>query len=94
MSRSIAIGATLTLVFLGLAALSFIYTPYDIQSFDIPNKLHRPDATNLLGTDHFGRDILSMIMLCARTSIAFAVPAVAIGTCTAASSALPSAARP
>ncbi len=81
MSRSIAIGATLTLVFLGLAALSFIYTPYDIQSFDIPNKLHRPDATNWLGTDHFGRDILSMIMLGARTSIAVAVLAVGIGIC-------------
>ncbi len=81
MSRSIIIGATLTLVFLGLAALSFIYTPYDIQSFDIPNKLHRPSATNWLGTDHFGRDILSMIMLGARTSIAVAVLAVGIGIC-------------
>ncbi|AGI69274.1 ABC transporter inner membrane component [Octadecabacter antarcticus 307] len=81
MSRSILIGASLTLVFLGLAALSFIYTPYDILSFDIPNKLLRPSVTNWLGTDHFGRDILSMIMLGARTSIAVAVLAVGIGIC-------------
>ncbi|MFQ3183970.1 MAG: peptide/nickel transport system permease protein [Alteromonas macleodii] len=81
MSRSLVIGATLTLIFLSLAALSFIYTPFNIQSFDIPNKLHRPNAHNWLGTDHFGRDIMSMVMLGARTSIAVAVLAVGIGIC-------------
>lgn len=81
MSRNIALGGLLTLIFLGLAALSFVYTPYDIQSLDIPNKLHRPDAANWLGTDHFGRDILSMIMMGARTSIAVALLAVGIGIC-------------
>ncbi len=79
MSRNITLGATLSLLFLGLAALSFIYTPYDIQSLDIPNKLTPPNAANWLGTDHFGRDILSMIMMGARTSIAVAVLAVGIG---------------
>lgn len=81
MSRNIVIGSTLTLLFLSLAALSFAYTPYDIQSLDIPNKLHAPNAINWLGTDHFGRDILSMIMMGARTSIAVAVLAVGIGIC-------------
>ena len=79
MMRGIFIGGTLTLVFLGLALVSFIYTPYDIELFDTPNKLHPPDAINWLGTDHFGRDILSMIMMGARTSIAVAVLAVGIG---------------
>lgn len=77
----IVIGAFLTLVFLTLALTSFLYTPYDIESLDIPNKLKPPSATNWLGTDHFGRDILSMIMMGARTSIAVAVLAVGIGIC-------------
>ena len=79
MSRNIALGGLLTLTFLGLALLSFLWTPFDIQTLDIPNKLHPPDSINPLGTDHFGRDILSMIMMGARTSIAVAVLAVGIG---------------
>lgn len=77
----ITFGAMLTLLFVGLAALSFIYTPYDIETLDIPNKLLRPSATYWLGTDHLGRDILSMIMMGARTSIAVAILAVGIGIC-------------
>ena len=79
MKLSFYIGAALTALFLALAALSFVWTPYDIQSLDIPNKLQRPNATYLLGTDQFGRDILSMIMMGARTSIAVALLAVGIG---------------
>lgn len=79
MSRNLFIGTVLTLLFIALAAMSFIWTPADIQSLDIPNKLQTPSTTNLLGTDHFGRDILSMIMMGARTSIAVALVAVGIG---------------
>ena len=46
---------------------------------DIPNRLLTPGGAHLLGTDHFGRDILSMIMMGARTSIAVALVAVGIG---------------
>ncbi|MDC1297139.1 ABC transporter permease [Octadecabacter sp.] len=81
MTRNIIFGGVLTTLFTGLAILSFFYTPHDIQSLDIPNKLHPPNGANWLGTDHFGRDILSMIMMGARTSIAVAVLAVGIGIC-------------
>ncbi len=79
MSRNLIIGAGLSVLFICLAALSFIWTPYDIEALDIPNKLQAPGGANLLGTDHFGRDILSMIMMGARTSIAVALVAVGIG---------------
>jgi len=79
MNRNLIVGTALTAVFVALAALSFIWTPADIETLDIPNRLQDPNATNLLGTDHFGRDILSMIMMGARTSIAVALVAVGIG---------------
>jgi len=79
MSRNIIFGGALTAVFILLALVSFVYTPFNIETFDIPNKLMRPNGTNLLGTDQFGRDILSMIMMGARTSIAVALLAVGIG---------------
>lgn len=77
--RTLILGALLTVLFLGGALLSFVWTPYDIELLDIPNRLHAPDAVNWLGTDHLGRDILSMIMMGARTSIAVALLAVGIG---------------
>ncbi|MDX8354670.1 ABC transporter permease [Cognatiyoonia sp. IB215182] len=79
MSRNLIIGAVMSVFFVGLAVLSFLWTPYDIETLDIPNRLLTPSWENLLGTDHFGRDILSMIMMGARTSIAVALVAVGIG---------------
>lgn len=79
MTRNLALGAVLTGVFVVAALLSFVWTPFDHAVLDIPNKLQTPNATHLLGTDHFGRDILSMIMVGARTSIAVALVAVGIG---------------
>lgn len=81
MTRNIAIGGLLTVTFLTLATVSFIYTPFDIESLDISNKFLRPNGQHWLGTDHYGRDLLSMIMLGARTSIAVALLAVGIGIC-------------
>lgn len=79
MRRNLIFGALLSVIFLLAALLSFIWTPFDIESLDIANKLKPPSGAHWLGTDHFGRDILSMIMMGARTSIAVAVVAVGIG---------------
>jgi peptide/nickel transport system permease protein len=73
------IGLLLSLIFVGAALISFIWVPQDVAGMDIPNKMKPPSAAHPLGTDHFGRDILSMIMVGARTSIAVAVVAVVIG---------------
>ncbi len=77
--KSLILGLALVLVFLLAALLSYFWTPYDVTVLDIPNKLKAPSATWWLGTDHFGRDIFSMIMVGARTSIAVALLAVGIG---------------
>lgn len=79
MNRSIVFGALLTALFVGAAVLSFFWTPFDHAAMNIPGKLQAPNAPHLLGTDHFGRDILSMLMVGARTSIAVALVAVGIG---------------
>ena len=79
MNRNLIFGSVLTAVFVLAALISFVWTPFDHATLDIPNKLHPPGGAHLLGTDHFGRDILSMIMVGARTSIAVALVAVGIG---------------
>ena len=77
--RGIRIGGTLAGLFVALALISFVWTPWPVDGVDIPNKLLGPSAAHWLGTDHYGRDILSMIMVGARTSIAVAIVAVGIG---------------
>ena len=77
-SPNFVIGATITLVFVLAALISFVWTPYDVGLQNIPNKLKPPSAEHWFGTDHFGRDIFSMIMVGARTSIAVAFIAVTI----------------
>lgn len=79
MSRNLILGGLLTGVFLIAAFLSFVWTPDSVEAMNIANRLKPPSADNLLGTDHFGRDILSMLMVGARTSIAVALVAVGIG---------------
>lgn len=79
LSRNLLLGAALSAVFVAAAMLSFVWTPYDVAAMDIANKLETPNAAHWFGTDHFGRDIFSMIMVGARTSIAVALVAVGIG---------------
>lgn len=77
-SPNFLIGVTITLVFVLAALISFVWTPYDYLAQNIPNKLKPPSAAHWFGTDHFGRDIFSMIMVGARTSIAVAFIAVTV----------------
>lgn len=79
MKRNLVLGGALTAVFLLAALVSFVWTPFDHAALDIPNRLQTPSGLHLFGTDHFGRDILSMMMVGARTSIAVALVAVGIG---------------
>jgi peptide/nickel transport system permease protein len=82
MRRNLIIGTALSLLVVIAALVSFVWTPFDHTSLNIPAKLQTPNATHWLGTDHFGRDIFSMIMVGARTSIAVAFVAVGIGMMT------------
>ena len=76
---SLALGALITVTILAVALLSFVWTPDDPARMAIADKLKPPSAAHWLGTDHFGLDVLSMIMVGARNSIAVALIAVGIG---------------
>ena len=78
-SFSFWIGSLCVLSIFSLAVLSFFWTPYDVTILEISKRFKTPSFENILGTDHFGRDILSMIMVGAQTSIAVALVAVSIG---------------
>jgi peptide/nickel transport system permease protein len=74
-------GFVLSAFFVALALVSLVWTPFDPTRIDIASKLQTPSIQHWFGTDHFGRDMFSMIMVGARVSIAVAFVAVGIGMC-------------
>ncbi|QNP50604.1 ABC transporter permease [Diaphorobacter aerolatus] len=62
-----------------MAALSFLWTPHSAYDVDMNAALQPPDATHWLGTDAYGRDIVSLLLVGARSSIMVGVIAVGIG---------------
>ena len=76
---SFVIGAVLTLLLVFTAGLSFLWTPHDPYEIDMALKLKAPDGTHWLGTDPFGRDVVSLLLVGARASIVVGVIAVGIG---------------
>lgn len=56
-----------------VALISLFWTPYDTKSIDLDAQWSLPTLDHLLGTDGTGRDILSLVMAGARTTIFVAV---------------------
>jgi peptide/nickel transport system permease protein len=54
---------------LAAAAVGTVWTPYDPLRVDIRVRLQAPSAAHWLGTDEFGRDVLSRILAGASTSV-------------------------
>ncbi|SPH24489.1 Glutathione transport system permease protein GsiD [Defluviimonas aquaemixtae] len=79
MRLSFVLGIALSLAALLAAAISLVWTPHDVTALTIAERLEPPSPNHWLGTDHFGRDIGSMLMSGAQTSIAVALVAVGIG---------------
>ncbi|OCJ07921.1 peptide ABC transporter permease [Rhizobium sp. AC44/96] len=68
-SRSAAIGGLIVLLILMVALLAPILAPYDPNLQETANRLMPPTAGHWLGTDAFGRDILSRLIYGARPTL-------------------------
>ena len=77
--RSFLIGGVLTLLLLLAASLSLVWTPWSPYEVDMASKLQAPDGQHWLGTDPFGRDVASLLLVGARNSILVGLIAVSIG---------------
>jgi peptide/nickel transport system permease protein len=91
--RSFMTGGVLTLFVISAALLSTIWTPWPAYEIDVAHKLNPPSATHWLGTDVLGRDIVSLLLVGARSSMVVGVIAVGIGLLVGASLGLIAAAR-
>jgi peptide/nickel transport system permease protein len=62
-------GAGIVAFWILVAALGPQLTPYDPFKLDLAHALMQPDATHWLGTDSFGRDLLTRLVYGARTNL-------------------------
>lgn len=76
----LAVYGALTLLLILVAVFAPYITPYDPYEQDLGNALLAPCREYLLGTDRYGRDMLSRVIMGARSSISSAVLLVVIIT--------------
>lgn len=76
---SFMIGLVLTAMLLCAAGLSYVWTPHSAFEMNMEAKLQGPSLSHWLGTDAYGRDVASQLLLGARASILVGVIAVGIG---------------
>ncbi|MET8993689.1 ABC transporter permease [Amycolatopsis sp. NPDC004169] len=76
--RNLLIGGILVGLVVLAAVLSFVWTPFDPVKVDATHRLLGFSGAHWFGTDKFGRDLLSQLMVGARTTLYVGVVAVGI----------------
>ena len=78
-ARKVAMfSAVVVVLFILLAVFAPVIAPYDPNYADFASFLQGPSGTHLLGTDNYGRDVLSRIIYGTRVSLIIGVLAVMI----------------
>ena len=73
------IGICITLAIILTGLLSLVYTPYPPNKMNLSARFQAPSERHWLGTDQYGRDILSRVMKGSTNSIIVGLVAVSIG---------------
>ena len=60
---------TMAGILIFIAVFAQFFTPYDPYLQDLEGALAAPNSTNLLGTDRYGRDILSRVIMGSQTTL-------------------------
>ncbi len=77
-SASIMVGAAIVVVLVLAAVLAQVIAPYDPYQMNPAVRLQAPSGTNLLGTDNYGRDLLTRLVFGARVSLIVGLASIAI----------------
>lgn len=78
MSWQRTVGAAIVALVAVAALVSLAWTPYDPLQADVAARLQGSSAAHWMGTDQFGRDVLSRVMDGARLTLTVAVGAVGL----------------
>ncbi|MDX6282600.1 MAG: peptide/nickel transport system permease protein, partial [Kribbellaceae bacterium] len=75
---SLIVGLVIVGLIVLTALLSFVWTPYDATLVDPAVRLVKPSWAHWFGTDKFGRDVLSQLMVGSRTTLFVGLVAVGV----------------
>lgn len=77
-NTKLVVGAILLVALIAIAAAAPWISPYRFDEMSILNRLKPPSWRNWLGTDEFGRDVLSRTLMGARLSLLMGFAATAV----------------
>ncbi|MFE6899900.1 ABC transporter permease [Streptomyces sp. NPDC057717] len=75
---SLLVGGLIVALVIGMALLSFVWTPHDPTLVDASVRLQKPSPEYRFGTDKFGRDVFSQILVGSRTTLFVGFVAVGV----------------
>ena len=76
---SLLLGGLLTPALVLAAALSWLWAPHAFEAMNLAQRFAPPSAQHWLGTDAYGRDIASQLLVGARSTLAVGLVAVGLG---------------
>ncbi|OKZ55369.1 MAG: peptide ABC transporter permease [Clostridiales bacterium 41_21_two_genomes] len=80
-NKSFLTGAILAFIMLGMLVVSLFWLPYDPEEMYLAPKLSLPSISHLMGTDQFGRDVLSRIGIGVVVVVAGGLVGTLLGAC-------------
>jgi peptide/nickel transport system permease protein len=75
---TLVIGAGIVLLIVVMALVSFVWTPHNPTLVNSEVRLQSPSGSYWFGTDKFGRDVFSQILVGARTTLFVGIVAVGV----------------
>ncbi len=78
-NKTAVVGAVMALVVLLTAIFAFLISPYDPLDMDVFHRLTPPERSHPLGTDEYGRDVLSRIIWGTQISLTVGFFSVLLG---------------
>lgn len=79
-NKTAAAGLIICLIVLAAILIGPLVTPYETETMDFVNILSAPSLAHPFGTDSFGRDVLSRVLVGAQVSLAISFIAIILAT--------------
>lgn len=72
------VGLVILCVIIGAALFADVLAPYDVRAQDVKNRYLPPSLAHFMGTDEFGRDVFSRVLIGSQVSLTVGVTAIGI----------------
>lgn len=68
-NKTALVGLVLLILILSAALFAHLLAPYDVRVQNVKERYQKPSVHNFMGTDEYGRDVLSRVLIGSRVSL-------------------------